>query len=321
MVGRKLCSYSPIRMDRVLRYLDACMSPEERELTKLVDDRGGPDAVMKDETVLRELFESRATGAGISAPDRKARHGGVVDEFQELQKELQEDVQTAVRENLEQFQAKFIIQQRELEEGLRRTMHREGDRIIDAVISGPHDKILDPVSRGRCLGSLLEFNRICLSQDIHEIWKEMVRLYYAHFACTCIDGKGQRWRGSVKDRHFVLALRDYFREKLEQVKRVKNGTTPTVPSRQLSSQDEWTLEYINVTRVQPIIEAFDDDASGFITVTEVNTFTTARPENWRSVQRFVIDSWSACSPVIVSRLVFCIGLPTGLSVSGLSNYR
>ncbi len=121
------------------------MSPEERELTKLVDDLGGPDAVMRNEGLLRELFESRVTGAGISAPERKARHS-VVDEFEELQKELQEDVGTAVRENMEQFQAKFIIQQRELEEEMRRTMHREGDRIIDAVISGPHDKILDPVS-------------------------------------------------------------------------------------------------------------------------------------------------------------------------------
>ena len=126
------------------------MSPEERDLTKLVDDHGGPDVVMRNESLLREIFESRTTGsgAGISAPERKTRHGGaVVDEFRELQRELQEDVQTAVRENMEQFQAKFVIQQRELEENLRRAMHREGDRIIDAVISGPHDKILDPVSR------------------------------------------------------------------------------------------------------------------------------------------------------------------------------
>ena len=62
---------------------------------------------------------------------------------------------------------------------------------------------------------------------------------------------------------------------------MKNGATPTVPTQQLSGQDEWNLEYINITRVQPIIEAFDDDASGFITVAEVNTFTKARPEDWR----------------------------------------
>ena len=78
------------------------MSPEERDLTKLVDDHGGPDVVMHNESLLREIFESRTSsaGAGISAPERKTRHGGaVVDEFRELQKELQEDVHTAVRES------------------------------------------------------------------------------------------------------------------------------------------------------------------------------------------------------------------------------
>ena len=79
-------------------------------------------------------------------------------------------------------------------------------------------------------------------------------------------------------------MRDYFREKLEQAKRSKNPVTPTVPASQMNAQDEWTLEYINVTRVQPIIEAFDDEAasSGYISVEEVNTFVSSpRPDNWR----------------------------------------
>ena len=94
-------------------------------------------------------------------------------------------------------------------------------------------------------------------------------------------GSTQRWRGNVKARHFVLALRDYFREKFDQLKRSRKGETPTALTRPISEEDEWTLEYINVTRLQPIIEAFDDDASGFITVAEVNAFTLARPEDWR----------------------------------------
>ena len=86
----------------------------------------------------------------------------------------------------------------------------------------------------------------------------------------------------MKARHFVLALRDHFREKFDQLKRSKlKGATPTVAPHQISEQDEWTLEYINVTRLQPIIEAFDDDASGSVTVSEVNKLTTARPDGWR----------------------------------------
>ena len=129
-------------MDRVLRYLDACTSPEERELARQVNLRGGPQAVMQDENLLREVFESRS---GPSSSGGAARAKGIVDEFKALQVDLQTDVQTSIHQNLDQFQAKFLIQQRELEEQMRRTMHREGDRIIDAVNAGPHDKIVDPV--------------------------------------------------------------------------------------------------------------------------------------------------------------------------------
>jgi hypothetical protein len=45
--------------------------------------------------------------------------------------------------------------------------------------------------------------------------------------------------------------------------------------------DEWALGHISVLKVQPISEAFDDDSSGFLSVTEVNTFTTSRPLDWR----------------------------------------
>ena len=86
----------------------------------------------------------------------------------------------------------------------------------------------------------------------------------------------QGWRGSTKARHFVLALRDYFRERMEEQKRSDSLETPRI-----KEHDEWALEWINVTRLQPIVEAFDDDASNFITVTEANDFTTSRPRDWR----------------------------------------
>ena len=49
--------------------------------------------------------------------------------------------------------------------------------------------------------------------------------------------------------------------------------------------DEWAFEYISTTYLQPIMEAFDDDGSGYITVTEVNRFVDALPSsiNWRYV--------------------------------------
>jgi hypothetical protein len=55
----------------------------------------------------------------------------------------------------------------------------------------------------------------------------------------------------------------------------------TTPIDNSTNQDEWAIKYVDVMWVQPILEAFDDDASGFITVAEVNRFTRSRPADWR----------------------------------------
>ena len=38
-----------------------------------------------------------------------------------------------------------------------------------------------------------------------------------------------------------------------------------------------------MNRLQSIAEAFDDDSSGFVTIAEVNQFTSSRPKDWRYV--------------------------------------
>ncbi len=45
--------------------------------------------------------------------------------------------------------------------------------------------------------------------------------------------------------------------------------------------DQWALPYINLLRIQPLMEAFDDDVSGFVTINEANALCAGRPENWR----------------------------------------
>jgi hypothetical protein len=88
------------------------------------------------------------------------------------------------------------------------------------------------------------------------------------------------WRGNVKARHFVLALRDNYLDKLT----LESDGIPDTSASAISNStdpDAWAIKYIDVMRVQPILEAFDDDASGFITVAEVNRFTSSRPVDWR----------------------------------------
>ena len=68
-----------------------------------------------------------------------------------------------------------------------------------------------------------------------------------------------------------MALRDYYIEEAT----TSYGT--------LEGPDIWALRYINIGNAERILEAFDDDASGFVTVSEANNFTQSRPPKWRCV--------------------------------------
>ena len=109
----------------------------------------------------------------------------------------------------------------------------------------------------------------------------------------------------MKGRHFVLALFDYLigkgnRAALEtvktfissntQVEAVGSGNagvpaisneTPASATQAQAVVDDWAVPYMNVLHLQPILEAFDDDATGFVSVKEANEFTSSRPEDWR----------------------------------------
>src|SRR5258708_7886829 len=114
----------------------------------------------------------------------------------------------------------------------------------------------------------------------------------------------QGWKGSVKATHFVIALHEHFTVKAGQALRqtsthtsdgasaetatVNNTSADTTTATLLaeaSVDDSWALQYINVRQIQPLIEAIDDDGSSFVTVNELNEFTSCRPKGWRRVHR------------------------------------
>ncbi|KAI1785889.1 hypothetical protein LXA43DRAFT_99677 [Ganoderma leucocontextum] len=237
------------KIDMVLAFFPKVVSPEQLELAALVQKKGGPTAVMGDNDALKELLKFRPAtaigqakrGSGPQGAERNSHQDG--DELAVVKQELFDSPELAIKKNLEVFERKFKMQQRELAEEMRRMVHHEGDRVIEAVTSGPHDRIVDP--------------------DIHEIWKDM------------------RWPGHVKARHFVLALRDYYTQQVERKRKVTHGDAVV---NRVADQDEWALEWINLNRLQAIVEAFDDDGSGFITIAEVNHFTASRPKEWRFVR-------------------------------------
>ncbi|KAJ7694315.1 hypothetical protein B0H14DRAFT_3660348 [Mycena olivaceomarginata] len=108
----------------------------------------------------------------------------------------------------------------------------------------------------------------------------------------------QGWKGSVKARIFVLSLNDYY-EKFRATKDIPatesvvgsappspilSPTSPDAPRPALSEDDRWALSYINAVHLQPILEAVDDDGSGFVSVTEANNFALKRPKGWSLLQ-------------------------------------
>ena len=68
-----------------------------------------------------------------------------------------------------------------------------------------------------------------------------------------------------------MTLSSYYLEKAAEKSSLK------------ADPDRWAVGYINIGRAQNILEAFDNDNSGFITINEVNHFTRSRPPGWRCV--------------------------------------
>ncbi|EED77713.1 predicted protein [Postia placenta Mad-698-R] len=223
------------KTDMIIEFLKNYIPPEHKEVYEQIDRRGGREAVLKNDDALQSLVSaeletnSSRPSNQATALARNMKH--------ELESQLI-DPTFQIQKNNQSFDRKFEMQQRQILEGVGEIVHRESDRVIESVTSGPHDRILD--------------------KDLHQIWKDM------------------GWRGSVKARHFVLALRDYEQERREEKLR-KEATFQVAPT---FDPDAWAFDWITVKRLQAITEALDDDASGFITVTEANNFTSSRPADW-----------------------------------------
>jgi hypothetical protein len=91
----------------------------------------------------------------------------------------------------------------------------------------------------------------------------------------------------VKCKHLVLALRDYYMEKSHapsgQSKQDQIAHEDGRGNDERLTQEAWALRYLTVLRVQPLLEALDDDFSSHVTIAEINGFTSSCPKEWRSV--------------------------------------
>ena len=88
----------------------------------------------------------------------------------------------------------------------------------------------------------------------------------------------QNWASHAEARQFVMALRDYLNENLDEARKGAKDSGNMI--------DSWALSYIGPKWQQRIMEAIDEDASGYVTIAELNKFTDALPSSlgWRCVE-------------------------------------
>jgi hypothetical protein len=75
-------------------------------------------------------------------------------------------------------------------------------------------------------------------------------------------------------------VRDFYFEKTHLRKHQGGESAETFYK---EHEDMWAVHFLDLEYLQAIHEAIDDDGSGFITVEELNQFTTSRPSGWRLV--------------------------------------
>ena len=137
-------------------------SPKEKELAALIEKRGGIAACLQNEEALDELasINAKNTGPKLSADVSSTRDTTERGQFKKQLEATEADVDDSIKSNMMTFERKLEIQKKQLVQEMEELVHREGDRVIDAICAGPHDRILD--------------------QDLHHIWKEMVRDTSSH---------------------------------------------------------------------------------------------------------------------------------------------
>lgn len=86
----------------------------------------------------------------------------------------------------------------------------------------------------------------------------------------------QGWRTSAKTTHFIRAICDHIQEEIHN---------PDIAD----SSEEWMLQYLDARWHPSILDAIDDDKTGYVTVTKLNRFMAACPEGWRYVYRPLLE--------------------------------
>ena len=231
-------------------------SPAEEEIQALIEKQGGVEKVKRDDRVLQQLLKdlnhpdkraedpTNTAAAPAVAPSSSGAKGGQVTKASIIQ---------ALRTEMTEKNTELALK---MNEGI---FNRKFDIQLRQITEGlvVPETVLDP--------------------DMDVIWREVVGICFTSSPRVLLTGDGKGLKGNVKA-NLMPTLRNHFFEKAGMRTHQDSGGEG---SKTQGFQDQWALRYLNLSYTQPILEAIDDDASGFITVEEINQFTGSRPKEWR----------------------------------------
>ncbi|OCH88683.1 hypothetical protein OBBRIDRAFT_888933 [Obba rivulosa] len=239
---------------------DKYMTREETALSEeLQDSKLGSEQDI--ERMLKKLLSKDLGGDSKSSGGRGITV--VTDQrLESLKAELLQDTKQIIEKNGKEFNLKFDAALRKQTEQLTRTIQDSSNSLFDRI-TRRFDQATTTLTRGqRRIEQVTESINIPYKKIndpvLRDVWKHM------------------NWAGHAESRQFVMALRDYFNGNLADIKKAASRGDPA--SQQIVN-DEWALAYVGPKWQQRIMEAIDDDASGYVTIAELNKFTDALPSD------------------------------------------
>ena len=136
-------------MTTMLQLFQHFAPPEQTEFNEKYGHDGLQD---KDEAQLRKALKDNPTflqattsgGSQVLIKTKDLQKDVLDDTIKELKKKANSTLRDE-QTNMELFDRKFVMQARRITEEVERVVVRESDRVIEAVTSGPHDRIIDKV--------------------------------------------------------------------------------------------------------------------------------------------------------------------------------
>lgn len=279
--------------DKLEKLTNLIQRPSEREsrFEKEVQRRGGRDQCLANNDKLAELMKiTESWEARPQKPGFKiASANGTGDEQCLLDASLLHDLRTPLQSLLDENHQVFMFKLDKQTADIKDTIKDSETRIIWAFNS-----------------------RFRLVKDLHlqYIWKEM------------------KWPTNVKTLYFIAELHDYYANCFSRLRHdtallqatmgASSLTVQIAPSSPTGSvmsdlegeyrelpeidpayhtlppvdpADKWCLKYLTVFYVPSLSESFDNDANGLVSIREVNSFTSAIPQDWTLIR--ALAYWAA----------------------------